>query len=107
MSAANFPPSSRYLGVATTVFVTAGGVAISHLRRRFLPDPAVFVVAGLHTVAQGDRLDLIAAQGFGDPELSWRLCDANGAMRPEELTETIGRVLKITLPAGIGGPVGA
>jgi hypothetical protein len=107
MSSANFPPNSRYLGVATTVFVTPDGVAIAHLERRFLPDPSVFVVAGLHTVEQGDRLDNIAAQSFGDPELFWRICDANGAVRPEELTAVIGRVLKITLPAGIVGPVGA
>ncbi len=107
MSTANFPPNSRYHGIATAVFVTADGVAIAQLVRRFLPDPSSFSVAGLHTVAQGDRLDNIAAQSFGDPELFWRLCDANGALRPEELTSIIGRVLKITLPAGIVGPVGA
>ena len=27
------------------------------------------------------------AQYLGDPEQFWRICDANGAMRPEELTE--------------------
>jgi hypothetical protein len=37
--------------------------------------------------------------------LSWRLCDANGAMRPDELTETPGRRLRITLPEGIPGGV--
>ncbi|MGH7229842.1 MAG: LysM domain-containing protein, partial [Nitrospiraceae bacterium] len=39
----------------------------------------------------------------GDPEQFWRLCDANAAMRPEELTGIIGRVLRITLPEGIPG----
>ena len=107
MSTANFPPNSRYAGIATTVFVAPDGKAIVHLERRFLPDPSVFVVAGLHRVTQGDRLDNVAAQAFGDPELFWRLCDANGALRPEELTSVIGRVLRITLPAGIVGPVGA
>jgi hypothetical protein len=31
----------------------------------------------------------------------WRICDANGAMQPEELTQTVGRRLRITLPEGI------
>ena len=41
-------------------------------------------------MVQGDRLDNITAKYLGDPEQFWRMCDANGAMRPEELTETIG-----------------
>jgi hypothetical protein len=35
--------------------------------------------------------------------LFWRLADANNAMRPEELVQTVGRQLKITLPQGITG----
>jgi hypothetical protein len=54
-----------------------------------------------HSVAEGERLDNITAQYLGDPEQFWRLCDANDAMRPEELTETVGRRLRITLPEGI------
>ena len=42
-----------------------------------------------------------SARYLGDPELFWRLCDANVAMRPAELTETIGRRLHITLPEGM------
>ena len=57
----------------------------------------------LYSVVAGDRLDTIAAQLLGDPELFWRIADANGAMRPDELTETVGRKLRITLPAGIPG----
>jgi len=34
--------------------------------------------------------------------LFWRLCDANGAMRPEEL-ETPGITLTIALPQGMPG----
>jgi len=52
---------------------------------------------------RGERLDHIAAHYFGDPELFWRICDANRAMRPEELTETEGRRLLITLPEGVQG----
>lgn len=107
MSNTNFPANSRYAATDTTTFIDADGKMVSHLRRRFLPDPTIFFVVQLHTVTQGDRLDNLAARGLGDPELFWRICDANGALRPEELTETPGRVLKITLPAGIAGPSGA
>ena len=47
---------------------------------------------------QGDRLDNITAKYLGDPEQFWRLCDANAAVRPDELTETIGAKVRITLP---------
>jgi hypothetical protein len=40
---------------------------------------------------------------FGFPYPLWRICDANDAMRPDELMETIGRRLRITLPEGIAG----
>jgi hypothetical protein len=107
MSLVVFPPNSRYATVPTAVYVGPDGKVIAYLTRRFLPDPSVFFVAGRHTVTQGERLDNIAAASFGDPELAWRLADANRAMRPEELTQTIGRVLNITLPAGIVGAFGA
>ena len=44
-----------------------------------------------------------AAQTIGDPELFWRICDANRAMRPEDLTDVPGRRLVITLPEGVQG----
>jgi hypothetical protein len=35
------------------------------------------------------------------------VCDANGAIRPEELTETVGKRIKITFPEGIPGVTNA
>jgi hypothetical protein len=102
-----FPANSRYLGTPTTVLVTADGRAIPYLRRRFVPAPEGFALLREHQVVQGDRLDLLAAVELGDPELFWRLCDANGAIPPEELTQVIGRRLRITLPDGIPGPADA
>jgi hypothetical protein len=107
MSAVVFPPNSRYVTTPTSVFTAPDGRSFAFLKRRFLPDPSVFFVMQRHTVTAGERLDNIAAQAFGDPELFWRICDANNALRPEDLTATIGRVLNLTLPAGIMGPVGA
>jgi len=56
-----------------------------------------------HRVTQGERLDNVTAKYLGDPEQFWRLCDANRALRPQELTETLGRRIAITLPEGIPG----
>ena len=96
-----FPANSRYQGIDTAMLTASDGRTIVYLRRRFVPPPEQFATIQEHTVQQGDRLDNLAAKYLGDPELFWRLCDANNAIRPEELTEMIGRVLAITLPEGI------
>lgn len=98
-----FTSTSRYFGLATETMTAADGRTIIYITRRFVPSPAEFQLLQLHTVVQNDRLDNIAAKYLGDPELFWRIADANGAMRPEELVETIGRKLRITLPQGITG----
>ena len=99
----NFPPTSRYYGLDTDTLETADGETIRFLKRRFVPPPERFALLQEHMVTQGDRLDNVTAQYLGDPEQFWRLCDANGALRPDELTEVVGRRLRITLPEGIPG----
>jgi hypothetical protein len=103
LTASLFPPNSRYQGIDTGSYTTPGGQTIAYVRRRFVPPPSAYALLQQHTVAQGERLDNMANEFLGDPQLFWRLCDANGAMRPEEL-ETPGLVLAITLPQGIAGP---
>jgi hypothetical protein len=98
-----FSVNSRYLNIATAEYQSRAGKQYVYLRRRFLPAVENFDLLLEHVVTQGERVDNIAAEFLGDPELFWRLCDANGAMRPEELTETVGRRLRITLPEGIPG----
>ena len=98
-----FPITSRYHGILTATLETVDGRTIVYLRRRLVPPPEQFALLQEHTVTEGDRLDNITAQYLGDPEQFWRVCDANGAMRPEELTEIIGRRLRITLPEGVPG----
>lgn len=98
-----FAPGSRYYGIDTLNYVAPDGTTIVYIRRRFVPPPENFQLLQLHTVVQGERLDNIATQFLGDPTLFWRLCDANNAMRPEELTATVGRQLRITLPEGVIG----
>jgi hypothetical protein len=98
-----FSATSRYYGLDTDTMQLPGGTTIIYLQRRFLPKPQLFQTMQEHTIVQGDRLDNLAAKFLGEPTLFWRLADANSAMRPEELTETFGRILNVTLPEGIRG----
>jgi hypothetical protein len=98
-----FPPTSRYHGIETATIETGVGRTIIYVRRRFCPLPERFALLQEHVVAQGERLDNIAAHYLGDPEQFWRISDAHSAMGPDELTETIGRRIRITLPEGIPG----
>lgn len=98
-----FAPTSRYSGIDTATIIMPDGNTIIYVRRRFVPSPERFQLLQEHTVTQDERLDNIAAHFLGDPELFWRIADANGAMRPQELVETVGRKLRITLPQDVSG----
>lgn len=98
-----FPPTSRYHGIETATLDAANGTTVIYIRRRFLPSPDDLSLLQEHVVSDGDRIDNIAARYLGDPQQFWRICDANLAMHPDELTEVLGRRLRITLPAGIKG----
>lgn len=97
-----FTQTSRYYSVETTKLITPDGREVIYLRRRFLPDGNRAVVLAAHVVTQGDRLDNITARYLGDPEQFWLVCDANNAMRPDDLTADaeIGHRLTIPLPQG-------
>ncbi len=98
-----FPVNSRYHGLGTKTLETAGGKKVIYLKRRFVPLPEQFELLQEHVVTDGERLDNITAHYLSDPEQFWQICDANRAMRPDELTKAIGRRLRITLPEGIQG----
>jgi len=98
-----FPATSRYAGIDLKTMELATGRVLIFLQRRFLPAPENFTLLQEHVVTEGERLDNVTARYLVDPEQFWRICDANGAMRPQELTETIGRRLRITLPEGVPG----
>jgi hypothetical protein len=98
-----FTATSRYYGTDTQTLTDTSGKVIIYLQRRFVPSPDRFQLLQEHSVKQAERLDNIAARFLGDPELFWRIADANGAMRPEDLVKTVGKKLKITLPEGVTG----
>jgi hypothetical protein len=98
-----FDPASRYYPIEIAELRRADGTTVRYVRRRFIAQPSRFETLTEHPVVEGDRIDNVAANYLGDPEQYWRICDANAAMRPDELTETIGRRIRITLPEGIPG----
>src|SRR3569832_2004093 len=98
-----FPPNSRYHGVAIATMQQAHQEPLAYLKRRFVPPPENFSEVQRHTVVQGDRLDNLAARYLGDPEIYWRLCDAIGAVRPDEVSVRAGTRIDFSLPEGMPG----
>lgn len=103
LDSTTFAPTSRYYGKPLTATITADGETIVHTKRRFVPAPENFALLQFHFVEQGDRLDNIAHNYLADAEQYWKLCDANGVDRPDELTEEVGSTIRITLPEGVAG----
>jgi len=93
-----FAPGSRYEQVKDASYTTGDGRAIRYKRLRPLPGPGP--AQSFHAVAQGDRLDLLAYGAYRDPEQFWRLCDANHALRPDDLLAVAGR--RLAIPVALG-----
>lgn len=105
-----FPPTSRYaeVGVAAYARVVAPGeepVPVAFLRRRLVPPPERFALLYEYSCVERDRRDLVAAVQLSDPELWWRIADANGVIDPATMTLPVGRILRITNAENIIGPV--
>lgn len=93
-----FEPNSRYYNLDTATYNTPDGRSITYVRRRFLPNGDELQLLAEVKVTEGDRLDTITARTLGDPEQFWRVCDANNAMNPTELTANPGEVLRVPIP---------
>jgi hypothetical protein len=99
-----FAPTSRYVDIEIAAWDPGTGAPpIANLRRRLCPLPSRFALLFEVRVTEADRRDLIASRHLGEVELWWQLADANGAIDPRELTDEIGRVIRITLPADVPG----
>ena len=96
------PPSSRYAN-SEIARIEVDGAEVRYYRRRFVPAPDEHSVTHEREVHPADRLDTIAASELGDAELWWRIADANGAVRPTDLTARAGRRLRIAHPLGLPG----
>ena len=93
-----FDPTSRYYAIETVQLTAPDGRVIAYKRRRFLPQGETLPLLVEVVVTEGDRLDVITARTLGDPEQFWRVADANDAMNPAELTDEIGRALRVPIP---------
>ena len=97
-----FEPTSRYYPIETakmTITDRDGQTrVIAYKRRRFIPSLDGTVTIVEHLVTAGDRLDNITARYLGDPVQFWRVCDANLALEPDELTDEPGESIRIALP---------
>jgi len=91
-----FESTSRYNPIENAILTTQNGQVITYKKRRFLPNGENMSLLQEVTVTAGDRLDRIAAKLLGDPEQFWRICDANNAMYPVDLTIQPGKVLRIS-----------
>jgi hypothetical protein len=100
---AHVPPSSRYAGVPTAQRTDAEGRTVTYFRRRRVPPPEALATTGYVRTQEGDRIDRLAGDVFGDPTLFWRLADANAVIRPADLVADPSRVLRVADPEGFPG----
>jgi hypothetical protein len=82
----------------TTVEADGSSRQVIYKRRRFIPDLSGALTLVEHTVTEGERLDVIVTRYLGDPLQFWRVCDANIVLRPAELTDEYGTVIRIAMP---------
>lgn len=93
-----FDHDSRYYDIPDAVHVGPDGQEMVYKRRRFLPRGEDLPLLREVTVQTTDRPDLVAARTLGQPELFWRIADANDAMDPQALTREPGRTLRVAGP---------
>ena len=96
-----FPPNSRYYSVPLRKRVRADGTVETFVGRRIIPAMERYRALDRHRTIDDDRIDNVAAAAFGDPELYWRICDANGDAETADATRPVGRLLLIPLPLEI------
>lgn len=93
-----FEEQSRYHDLESIEYVEEGQQTVVYKTRRFLSRRTDWPSLPEVEVGPGDRPDLVAERTAGRPVLFWQVCDANQVMNPFELTERIGRKLKIPMP---------
>ena len=91
-----FFKGSRYENVITESYTDPRGAVLRYKRTRFIPPTPARAAT---VVNQSERLDHIAHRVYQDPELFWRICDANDALWPPDLAEP-GRLLKVPAAEG-------
>ena len=97
-----FVAQSRYSGVPLAVLQRRpGDPEVVYVLRRFIPAPGTLAVVARHSVSALERPDLLGATFLGDALLYWQIADANAVVDPNELTDTVGRLVVIPQPPGM------
>ena len=60
------------------------------------PSPPADALLGIHVLRQGERIDHLAYRYLDNPAGFWRICEFNGVMLAEAITEQP----EISIPAG-------
>lgn len=93
-----FSPSSRYANVPTRRYVAPDGREIVYVAARILPAPERLAPMTIHRVEQAERVDLLGARYYGDPEQYWRICDANRVDWPPQAGVQADERLVVPMP---------
>ena len=96
-----FEQDSRYAPIDQATITLPDGRTVAYKRRRFVPQGASLPLLAEVIVVDGERIDVLTNRTLGNPEHFWRICDANDALRPEELIEEPGKLVDIPLPGGL------
>lgn len=96
-------PNSRYSGTGTALLTLPDGRTVAYRLRRFLPQGQNLPLLAEVRAGRDERLDLFTYRTLGDPEHFWQICDANDALRPEDLTAGGEHLLRVTMPQFPGG----
>lgn len=102
-----FSNNSRYYMTPVRSRIGPDGEEQMFLARRIIPQPERYTFERHIRADKDSRIDVVAAENFGDPLLYWRICDANGLAEPAEALATDNRKLGIPLPVGGQGGNGA
>ncbi len=79
-----FDKKSRYAESKTYTVTDHRGRTVTVV---VVPERTEEVSIGSHILKQGQRIDHLAAKYIEDPAGYWRICELNGQMLPEALTE--------------------
>jgi hypothetical protein len=97
-----FVAQSRYSGVPLAILQRRpGDPGVVYVLRRFIPAPGARAIVAHHSVSALERPDLLGATLLGDALFYWQIADANAVVDPNELTDTIGRLVAIPQPPGL------
>lgn len=103
----SFSINSRYYMTPLRSQIGPDGEEQQFLARRIIPQSHSYEFERYIQTGQESRIDVVAAENYGDPMLFWRICDANGFADPGDSLEPDGKKVGIPLARAGQGVDGA